>query len=474
MSKTITAPLRAACERCRAQKLRCVPSSEIDSGVACKRCVSVKVPELCVFVARSQTGRTGRSGKFSSNVEGQPWISSKAKEISMPALPGMSTFALSGSPSNSTEVEPPGPLSLLSTEHTPPALSPDDSKVADDYAPEGSMPGVWQHDAMASDWFSLDSFLQQPSNLLSRPNGSAFTDDTSACGLGDDTAASSETSHSIEYGAHAELQGLQLSPSNYSQANIGNKMDTMDEERPGPLVDLTALLSKMSRYKNRLLKISGLELHDYPVGDALFLSHRFYTILPDYSQIASKDFTSSLSTPTMLLVLSCFMTLTRIYSPIFRHIHEQLSQRLEAHSAHQTRSCAYPPNGVDIHSYRGLRLSQLQPICICTGWDPIRKAVSMLLKSIGGAEEWLGLPPEVRVMALSDTRSQKEQTSRFTGNGGEKTTIFEEGSRAALTNGHLYKTIKKQAKELRGKIEEVEELLQGVTDFSHAVRTSVG
>lgn len=71
----------------------------------------------------------------------------------------------------------------------------------------------------------------------------------------------------------------------------------------------------------------------------------------------------------------------------------------------------------------------------------MKKAVSLLLSLLGGAEGWLGLPPDVMIMAISGPEAQGEQTSRLQGIGGEKTVIFEEGSMAALMNGSLYKTM---------------------------------
>lgn len=389
----------------------------------------------------------------------------------MPALPGMGTFALSSSSSLSPEVETPDFLGSSSTKHTPRMLDLDDNTVTVDCPPEGSMPDFWQHDTGVLDSFSLDAFLQQPSNLLFGANESAFIDDSSACGQGDCTAASMKASYAVNGSTHAEFQGRSLSPFDPSRANSGIDMDMLIEERPGPLVDLTALLAEMSPYESQVSKISGGELHNYPIGDALFFSHRFYAILSDYSHLPASDSTSQLSTPTMLLALSCFITLTRIYTIIFGHLHEQVSRMLEAHSAHESRGGAYPSMGANIRSYRGLRLSQLQPICLCAGWDPMKKAVSMLLSSLGGAEGWLGLPPDARITAFSGADAQGGQKSRLKGFGEEKTVLFEEGSMAALTNGRLYKTLSKQAKELRGKIEEVEELLKGVTAIAYVLRT---
>ena len=464
MSRTTTAPLRAACERCRAQKLRCVPSSKTGFGPPCQRCVSAKVSELCVFRARSHTRRTRRHRKLSGSAEGQPWTSRKGKESSLPAFPGMSAFVLPNSSSSSAEVDP-DLLGSLSTEHTPRMLSPDDDTAAVDYATEGSTLDFWQHDARELESFSIDSFLQQQSSFLFGAN------ESSACEQGDSTTASTKTSCYIDGSAHAEFQDLALSPSNLSQADSGDDMDMSTEERPGPLVDLTALLAEMSPHEHRLLSLSIERLDDYPIGDVLFFSHRFCAILSDYSHLPSTESTSRLGTPTMLLALSCFMTLTKIYSQIFGHLQEQLSRMPEAHSAHESRSREYQCKGAGIHSYRGLQLRQLEPICLCTGWDPTKKAVSMLLSSLGGAEEYLGLPPAVRITAASDAKAQGKKMSRLRGIGGKKTVLFDEGPMAALTTGHLYKTVGKQAKELRGRIEEVNELLKGMPDIAYVVQT---
>ena len=44
------------------------------------------------------------------------------------------------------------------------------------------------------------------------------------------------------------------------------------EERPGPLVDLTASLAEMSPHEHRLLSLSIETLDNYPIGDVLFFS----------------------------------------------------------------------------------------------------------------------------------------------------------------------------------------------------------
>ncbi|KAL8790925.1 MAG: hypothetical protein Q9213_000350 [Squamulea squamosa] len=460
MSNTTTSLVRASCERCRAQKLRCVPSSESDAGAPCQRCVRAKVSESCIFGPRARTGRSGRCKKLSGGVETQPGTARKDDETLLPALPGMGTFTLADSCSPSSEKEASDMLGLLSAENTPQVLGLDDSKLVTGYNSDCSMSDLFQDETKALDPFSADAFLQEPSNLLFGADELAFMDGIRECGQANCMISNTKTSRSIDSGGHAEYQELSLSPAVTLTAGSGIGMEVTNEERPGPLVELTALLAEMSPYEHRLSKICGAELDNYPIGDAIFFSHRFHAILSDYGNLPSIEATSQLSTPTMLLALSCFMTLTRIYSPIFEHLHVQLSRTMKVHLAHETWNLVPSSTVADIHSYRGLRLSQLQPICLCAAWNPTKKAVSMLLSSLVGAEGWLNLPPDVKIIAVPGAETQGEQTTRLKGVGGEKTVLFEESSMAALTNGRLYKTVRQQAKELREKIEEVEELLK--------------
>ena len=111
----------------------------------------------------------------------------------------------------------------------------------------------------------------------------------------------------------------------------------------------------------------------------------------------------------------------------------------------------------------------MQAIRLCASWNPTK--VVMLLSSLGGAGRWPGLPLAVKIIAISSIEAQRERTSRLEGIDGEKTVLLEEGSMAALMKGSLYKTIGKQAKGLRGKIEEVERLLKTVTDTAYVSPT---
>lgn len=465
MEKTTAASLRGSCERCRGQKLRCRPSSATDSGAPCERCMKARVSNTCVFNPRSRTKQTGPSRKLSGQVENQPASSRKGRDISTPALPGMSTFALCTSSPRSPEVESPTSLSPLSSKHNVRLQDGDDSTSAADHALENSMAGVWQQ---ALDSFPEDGFLQQPPHLLFGADDSIFMDAMHACEQVYGAAASVDTSYSANGSVHNESRRLSPSSSNTTWADSDLDPGVSDEEKPGPLIELTALLAEMSPYENRVSKLSGVDFLNYPIGDVLFYSHRFYAILSASCHLRSTSSTSHWSTPAMLLALSCFITLTRIYSAIFEYLREQLSRMLSTRSVPECRSSGSRlAAAAEIDSYRGLRLSELQPICLCTSWDPTKKAVSMLLSSLGGAEGLLDLPTDVRIIPLPGGDNQGDQTSRSKGIGKGKPVLFEEGSMAALTNGHLYKTVRKQAKGLRETIEEVEELLKAMTSTGY-------
>lgn len=336
--------------------------------------------------------------------------------------------------------------------------------MAVDGVSEGSVTDCWQDHTKTLDPFSLDTFLQQPSNLFIDANDPTITGSATFYSKDRDLTASRKTSHSVGNGDKADFNGLTFSPADTPQADNSVDVDMSTVERPSPIVELTALLAEMPPYESQLSKLTGGELHNYPIGDALFLSSRFYAILSECSQLSPASAAAQLNTPTMLLALSCFMTLTRIYTLVFGHLYERLSRALEAHSGQGTRKCGHLAVGADVQSYRGLRLSQLQPICLCAGWDPTKKAVSMLLSSLGGAEGWLRLPSDVRIIAVNGADGQEEQTTTWQGVCREKTVLFEEGSMATLTNGRLHKTVRKQAKDLRTQVEEVEELLKGTPD----------
>ncbi len=293
-------------------------------------------------------------------------------------------------------------------------------------------------------------------------------------------------------------------PSN-NTADISNPMDIdlfPDPENPGPLIDLTTLLAEMSHYENQLSKLppSGTahDLDDYPIGDALFLSQRFHLIIAEYTSASgqplilqpaspptslsstsstSSPCTSSISshgTPTahhppldmFLPTITCYLTLTRIYSSIFTFLLAHLSHPAAAHHSDMHSAGSLPPHPAHhnkkdrMHAYRGRRLGQLKETCLCAAWDPVpraRNAVAMLLASLGGAEGVLALPADIRVVTTGMIRGG--------GGGGGGKGEGSERERRGLPfeeDGRLYRAVREQVRELRGKVEVVDGLLKEI------------
>lgn len=278
-----------------------------------------------------------------------------------------------------------------------------------------------------------------------------------------------------------------------SPSHAGLAMDTfqMKDQKPGATVDLAVLLAKMSQYEASLREKSVGELDDYPIGDALFLPARFCSILSEYGHTPPMEASSSSATsrqdPTkLLLTLSCYISLLRIYSSIFDYMGKHLLKMAEDHArnhigqssdagmdASTGRRTMYSHHfhapSADIHTYRDLRLSQLRTMCLCGAWDPVKKAASMLLASLGDVEEILQLPLAVRIIAsaspVSDSsssgdRSMSESAQEANRDDDVKgTVLFKEG----LTNERLYSVVTKLASDVRDKVKVVKQLLQDLS-----------
>lgn len=241
-------------------------------------------------------------------------------------------------------------------------------------------------------------------------------------------------------------------------ANLVMGMGTLEEKTPGLLVDLSSLLGKLSHYEKELAKLYGSTLDNYPIGDALYLSQRFHAILINHGRILTFDHVSDIDMPTRLLSLSCYILLTRIYLTIFKYLYTHLSQLPTAFSTRSLGPSSYSmENNMD--AYRGLRLGQLQSISV--GWEPamrIRKAMSMLLNSLGNTEKALGLPATVRT-ALHTENFQEDTDTPAT----ESIPLFEEGGvLAPLINGRLQKKLREHERNLRAKVEDVDDLVDGL------------
>ncbi|EFQ96788.1 hypothetical protein MGYG_08713 [Nannizzia gypsea CBS 118893] len=457
-STNITPPLRASCDRCRAQKLRCVPSSTSDATAPCQRCLRAKSPKSCIFSQRLRTGRSVKTGA----VDSRQGATRREKEKS-PGLPGMSAFALSTPPPS--ECAAVGKQKKTNQAHR--TLSkPSRSKGQPNGMDHGCGGVILPPATTAKE--PLDTPVELwdhvgSNNSIMQPADFIFD--------ADEFTGSPEmiSDYNFDANAYLDVQDF-MPPLPYpTPAGLEMEMDMLMAEKPGPLVDLTTLLAKMSHYEGQLSKLPGGDLDNYPIGDALFLSQRFFTVLSEHDQDSVNliGTTSHLDMPTKLLTLSCYMTLTRIFISVFGYLHERLCQLPEANFQHDGMGHS-SPSLTDMHAYRGLRLGQIQPICACAGRESatrVKKAVSMLLASLGGAEGVLGLPPDVRV--IPDVRADTH-----TGRGistspeqGDEMMVLEDGLLVELTNSRLHKVVGEQARELREKVDEVYDVLKGLLEL---------
>ncbi|EGD86565.1 hypothetical protein H112_05067 [Trichophyton rubrum D6] len=457
MSTTnITPPLRASCDRCRAQKLRCVPSSTSDATAPCQRCLRAKSPKSCIFSQRLRTGRSVKAG----TVESRQAATRREKEKS-PGLPGMSAFALSTPPPS--ECAAVGKQKKMNEAHRVPA-KPSRSKRQLDGMDLGCEDIILPPTSAAKEPLGTPvEFWDVNSNNNPILQPAEFIFDA------DEFTGSPEmiSDYSFDANAHLDVQDF-LPPLPYhTPVGLEMEMDMLMAEKPGPLVDLTALLAKMSHYESQLPKLPGGDLDNYPIGDALFLSQRFFTVLSEHNPVNSIGETSHLDMPTKLLTLSCYMTLTRILISVFGYLHGRLCQLQEANF--QNDGMGHSVSSLtDMHAYRGLRLGQIQPICACAGKESatrVKKAVSMLLASLEGAEGRLGLPPDVRVIPDVQVDTNIGGGISTSPDQGDEMMVLEDGLLVGLTNSRLHKVVREQARELREKVDEVYDVLKGLLEI---------
>lgn len=131
--------LRSSCDRYRAQKLRCVPSSTTDPTAPCQRCSRLKEPKSCVFSRRL---RTGRHKKTADEQQDMP---RKGKTKFTQSLPGMNTFTLSTSVSRASSVAT--DTSMFSgTSKSETQFNEDNALSVCSTLGESTMSDLWDHD----------------------------------------------------------------------------------------------------------------------------------------------------------------------------------------------------------------------------------------------------------------------------------------------------------------------------------------
>lgn len=437
--------LHSSCDRCRAQKLRCTSTSDSDPTAPCQRCVSSKSPKLCIFSQRSQVKRHRKSDADTGE-----------RKTASPALPGMNAFALQSPPRLQRPIVD---TSLVSTFPSVPSgldLGDGDSVMGSISSSGSTLPCSWGSDESLSQLLFSFSQTNAPSSSLTSSDAPVTPN------MGNGTTGGLTLADGFDL---ASYLGICNTPSSLPHTtpttpDMNFDMEKCSTPSRGLLGELSVILDSMSCYENHLKTASNSSLDDYPIGDALFISQRLFLTLSTYGNrhrtAHPADFFVHLDMPTMLLSLSCYVTLTRIYSVVFIYLQEQL-QQLQDTTPENTRVSR--PSFEGAETYRGKRLSDLDQTCLWQTWSlatRTRDAICILLRSLDGTENLLDLPHDVRLITAE---SQAQRAATAEGAGSEATVLLMGEMMTTLSDGKLYDHIREKASDLRVKVNKVDRLL---------------
>ncbi|KAF2656379.1 hypothetical protein K491DRAFT_715452 [Lophiostoma macrostomum CBS 122681] len=384
--------LRASCERCRAQKVRCFPSSSPDQRAPCQRCVKIKAEDSCIFRSRSSARRSRDSKDLPTT-----GFQGKAPELTAVSVsPETSRISLRSLCSGGCSAKAPGTgWSYSATTSRDTTLDELDNitSVSTDFITKD-----WNDDLQ--EW----NFSQPPWDE------SAFVDSLDLIMSGGTLPSNAQTSLALDeptetFTHSASSLSSYPSPTTTNANENLSSSDTYLEargaidlnERPGEsselLVPLANILAEMYHYEQQLSRIATVSLPDYPIGDALYFSLRLYQILtPDPVSRHGRTL-STIGMPTVLLILSSLVTLMRIYSNITGYLSTSLLNGLKDREHHNRPA--------DIGAYRGMRLAEVHKVCLCSSGGLAKSAVSRLLKTLADIEDLLDLPSGARATAIA-------------------------------------------------------------------------
>ncbi|XEU94840.1 hypothetical protein FSHL1_000124 [Fusarium sambucinum] len=407
MSNQNNQSIRSSCDRCRSHKLKCTVGQEDASR--CIRCIRAQV--TCVFGHRSQSKR-------STNVK--------------------KTDLKSGTNSQDT-----ASLQVSGTVPDSPDLWVDRQEVREglligsDGGPSMDDGHLWADLGTNHD---LSLFDLTPSSLPTHNSQQQFSA-TDFC--------------SVPMALHSTLSASNSQEWQFDLSQYPDQTATA----PHAIVQLSTLVAKIHETSKTLQESFWTSLSDsnqlknYPIGRVLSLSQDFSTILEciwmsktmDFKQPSSfaasenhgQDATSSfgiedaldygeflptvgtspgssdLSTsthssvatavdmPTMLLVLSCYTSLTKLYSLVFEHFESHLSHLPHSFASHT--ACASPKWGL------GLQLGELPSADeTCT---KVYTAVQILLDAFQSVEDVVGLPRSLSAVRQQSCGKEEEVES---------------------------------------------------------------
>ncbi|EFQ98469.1 hypothetical protein MGYG_01497 [Nannizzia gypsea CBS 118893] len=340
------ARLRLACNRCHAQKLRCLRSEGAEPGSKCERCRRASVP--CVYSPPNRIGRPARSGLSSTT---------SSAGSSKPDGPGSPRNAPRRSSSNSPLPPSPQPL-FISHQGTAVDSLADDSGMFDFHMDESNVKVD-----MLSFYHDNTPFLEGPAALLAENISmqgeisqnitiSSCTNGTSDVSSGDrfSTTEIAPDNHVRELTAFGLAQYDQLRRLERMRNCTGNdKRGVFARLHNYPIHDMLEQVRRLTELITQLMSVP--EYKDGPGGESIpdvdsscLLNEESITndlsnmLTPQFSGISylsSSDNSSRLSlsipskptpidTSTILLFVACYLRLARAFAWFFTDLHTLL------------------------------------------------------------------------------------------------------------------------------------------------------
>ncbi|KAE8132032.1 hypothetical protein BDV38DRAFT_262394 [Aspergillus pseudotamarii] len=273
MSATWAQSYRTSCDRCRSQKLRCVPSLNGD----CQRCMRARMP--CVF---SRRARSGRQPKRVNHVEGTPPTDSSGSSADDPLASIIRVDPLTDPSLGTIFAE-----ILLDHSGTTPVLPV--------HMPYPGWKAGWWY---ASESPGSDFDLDKAANMLDQQN--------------------------FDHGDRSHSKAV---PSISSSDPLGDSQTSSAQVH-----GLSSILVAMTNYKGDLHYYrttaidakhnSSSSIYDYPIGGATSLAQSLRELVSrqtwQHSELSHQDpaLEKTIDTPTLLLMLSCYISLINIYDTV--------------------------------------------------------------------------------------------------------------------------------------------------------------
>ncbi|OTA94986.1 hypothetical protein M434DRAFT_394198 [Hypoxylon sp. CO27-5] len=318
--------IRSSCERCRFQKLKCVPIGS-DSRGSCQRCARAKVE--CVFGRRRRGSRISESKRRAETTRFEETsLASPVTPASSSQLPSLTLTA----PDTESSVE-----SLM-------------------------------YDVQSWDSVQLQDVMNRATDFANSINNYEFQHEH---GLDD-----------ILLFDMGQSNSTQCSPASQPQIQSLESMAS-GNDYGGVVQQLLALLSDTQQRVKMLKEVrwqfgSARGLDDYPIGPVLHLSQRFSVIIGPFLSSTSDSSSGSggvaMDALTTLLIVSGHVSLMRMYSIVLGHFQMHLSQMPNRQTL---ASSAMSPT---------LQLGELPYANTAQGVGRIHTALCMLQDSLNSVE----------------------------------------------------------------------------------------